>query len=201
MAKRRRYRLRRRGEQQADTRRRIVEAAVELHTTIGPARSSFAAVAERAGVQRLTLYRHFPDQLALGWACSAHYAAQNPPPDYSRWGEEPDPGARIRHALDEMYRYYARTENMWVNVLRDAEVLHYLRVIGKERLKFLEEMRDVLILGLGPGAGRTVRAAVSHALDFRTWQSLVRQHGLDRDQAVDLMTALVLQAAGGQPTR
>ena len=62
---RRKYEKKRRAELEADTRRRITETAVELHGTVGPARTSISAVAERAGVRRSTLYRHFPDEAAL----------------------------------------------------------------------------------------------------------------------------------------
>src|SRR6478752_8008593 len=96
----RQYRMRRRAESQLETRRRITESAVELHGTLGPARTSMSAVAEHAGVRRSTLYRHFPDEGALFGACSAHWAAENPPPDIARWAEIEDPDERLALALD-----------------------------------------------------------------------------------------------------
>src|ERR1700704_223716 len=116
---RRPYRKKRRAELEADTRRRITESAVELHGTLGPSRTSLSAVAERAGVRRSTLYRHFPDEAALFEACSAHWSAANPPPDLSAWTTIEDPDERLRRALEDLYPHYRRTESMMSNLLRD----------------------------------------------------------------------------------
>src|SRR3954468_20367632 len=104
------YRKRVRAEHEEQTRRRITESAVELHGTIGPARTSISAVAERAGVRRSTVYRHFPDEAALFDACSTHWEAANPPPDLARWESIGDPDERLQAGLSDLYAYYARTE-------------------------------------------------------------------------------------------
>ena len=116
----RRYRMKRRAEQEAQTRLRITESAVDLHGTLGPAHTSVSAVAERAGVRRSTVYRHFPDERALFGACSAHWAASNPPPDVGRWRSIADPDERLAVALAELYAYYRQTEDMLERLLRDA---------------------------------------------------------------------------------
>src|SRR5688500_10974016 len=126
MAKRR-YELKERAERMRETRRRITEAAVELHRTVGPAATQVSEVARRAGVQRVTLYNHFPDQAALLAACSAHWRALHPAPDASKWREIDDPGQRTREALGQLYGWYRETEPMTANVLRDAETLPALR--------------------------------------------------------------------------
>src|SRR3954463_14965179 len=113
------YRMRRRAEAQERPRLRITESAVHLHSTLGPARTTMSAVAEHAGVQRSTLYRHFPDEAALFEACSSHWAAANPPPDLGAWAAITDPGARLRSGLGELYAYYARTQQMLENLIRD----------------------------------------------------------------------------------
>src|SRR6478735_5817333 len=113
------YRMKRRAELEQATRRRITESAVELHGSLGPARTSMSAVAEHAGVRRSTLYRHFPDEAALFEACSAHWAAANPPPDLVAWALVGDPGERLTQALGELYAFYGRTESMFENLLRD----------------------------------------------------------------------------------
>src|SRR4051794_30065455 len=118
----RKYELRKRAERQEETRRRIVEAAVDLHGTIGPARTTVSAIAERAGVQRHTYYRHFPDDRTLGLACSGLYAERNPMPDPEPWRGIPDPEKRLRRGLEELYAYFERNEPMLSNVTRDAEV-------------------------------------------------------------------------------
>ncbi len=109
---RRKYEKKRRAESEAQTRRRITESAVELHGSLGPARTTMSAVAEHAGVRRSTLYRHFPDEKALFGACSAHWAAQNPPPDIEAWAAIDDPDERLAAALSELYAFYGRTEEM-----------------------------------------------------------------------------------------
>ena len=117
----RKYELKKRADEMAETRRRITEAAVELHGTVGPARTTLSAVAERAGVQRHTVYRHFPSDAELFAACSTHYNTANPWPDVGSWRAISDPRQRLRRALDELYAYYERTEPMFSNILRDAE--------------------------------------------------------------------------------
>src|SRR3954451_14010952 len=116
----RQYRMKRRAEQEAETRLRITKSAVDLHGSLGPANPSVSAVAERAGVRRSTLYRHFPDERALFGACSAHWAAENPPPDISRWAAVEDTDERLASALAELYAFYRRNEEMLDKLLRDA---------------------------------------------------------------------------------
>src|SRR5215831_17710870 len=116
------YRMKRRAELEAETRLRITESAVELHGTLGPARTSISAVAERAGVRRSTVYRHFPDEAALFDACTAHWSAANPLPDLDGWSRIDDPQERLVHALAELYAFYGRTASMLENIQRDEAV-------------------------------------------------------------------------------
>ena len=101
---RRAYRKRRRADREADTRRQITEATVELHGTIGPARTTIKGIAAQAGVQRATVYRHFPDLESLFLACSTHWASLNPPPDPAAWDQIADTDERLRHALTSLRR-------------------------------------------------------------------------------------------------
>src|ERR671926_1423594 len=103
MSSTRTYELKQRAEHQEETRRRIVAAAVELHTTVGPARASVAAIAERAGVTRPTVYAHFPDTDSLFRACSGHVRATVPPPDPAAWASTADPAERLETALRAVY--------------------------------------------------------------------------------------------------
>ena len=123
----RKYELKKRAEEMAETHLRITEAAIELHGTVGPSRTTLSAVAKRAGVERRTLYRHFPTEADLFAACSAHYFAANPWPDLAAWRAIRDPEQRLARALDELYAYYERTEPMFSNVLRDAELVDFAR--------------------------------------------------------------------------
>src|SRR5438270_8573847 len=113
------YRKKRRAEHEEKTRLRITESTVELHGTVGPARTSISAVAARAGVRRSTVYRHFPDEAALFAACSGHWMATHPRPDLAAWASIGDPERRLLQALREMYAYYRSTEPMMANLHRD----------------------------------------------------------------------------------
>jgi AcrR family transcriptional regulator len=188
----RKYELKKRAEQVADTQRRITEAAIELHGTVGPSRTTLSAVAERAGVERRTLYRHFPNEADLFAACSSHYFAANPWPDLGEWRAIRDPRERLERALDELYAYYERTEPMFSNVLRDAEVVDFAREAVAPLQAYLDEATDVLAAGRGLRGRRRdlVRGALRHALAFSTWQSLAA-NGVGRSDAVKLIASLV----------
>jgi AcrR family transcriptional regulator len=189
--------MKKRAEGVEATRRRITEAAVELHGTVGPARTTMTAVAERAGVQRQTLYRHFVDEGELLMACSAHFSTQHPPPDAERWATIADPSARLETALDELYAFYEATEAMWTNVLRDETLVAAIGPALKPFRDYLDEAARTLAAGWGARGGRraTLRAATRHAVDFSTWRSLARDGGVSRAGVIDLASAMVARAA------
>lgn len=191
------YRKRRRAEQEADTRLRITEAAVKLHGTIGPAKTTVSGIAREAGVQRATVYRHFPDEESIYAACMSHYDALHPPPDPGHWEELADPGERLRVALGEIYAYYAETQQMLESTGRDADRVPAVARAMAEMIGYLEQARAVLTRGRrerGRARDRAT-AAVGHAMAFSTWRSLVREQGLGDEEAVALMAALVETAA------
>lgn len=194
----RRYTLRRRADRMEDTRRRITEAAAALHGTVGPAQTTISAVAERAGVERLTVYRHFPDEAALFEACTAHWLAGHPPPELAVWARERDPQARLTLALKQLYGYYAGTAAMWERAYRDAPVVAALAAPMRRWQEYLAKARETLAVGWPVRGGRRQRlhAALGHALDFQAWASLTRQ-GASRATAVALMAGLVQAAVGG----
>jgi AcrR family transcriptional regulator len=189
----RKYDMKRRAKRQEETRRRIVEATVEMHESVGMARTTISAIAEKAGVQRLTVYRHFPDERALFTACRGHWLAANPPPDPASWSQVLDPEERLRKALAEVYAYHRRTEPMIANLVRDAQVMPLVLEIAQPYLQHWERMRYVLATGWGVADERLalLLAALGHALDFQTWRSLVRQQGLGDEQAVEVMVRMV----------
>jgi AcrR family transcriptional regulator len=193
----RKYELKKRADEMAETRRRITEAAVELHGTVGPARTTLNAVAERAGVQRHTVYRHFPSEEALFAACSMHYMTANPLPDLGAWRAVGEPGERLALALDELYAYYERTGPMFGNVLRDVELVDALRPTLVPLEDFLAEATEVLAAGRASrGRKRTILvAALRHALDYQTWRSLTGNGRLTRGEAIVLVSALAEAAA------
>ncbi len=191
------YRKRKRAQLEAETRRRITKSAVELHGTLGPSRTAMSAVAERAGVPRSTLYRHFPDEASLFEACSADWNAANPPPDIGAWAAIDDPEERLRSALGELYTYWGRTEQMMENLIRDESTNENVRRHFGPVRAYLQAAGDVLMAGRGlRGAARArVRAAIGHAISFSTWRSLTREQELDDSGAVDVMMRLVTAAS------
>ena len=179
-SEKRRYELRKRADSMLQTRERITEAAMELHTSLGPSRTTISAVAERAGVQRHTVYRHFPTDSDLFAACAGHFYATVPFP-------EPAGG------LDALYAYYERTGDAWEVILRDTHLVEAVREAIPPFLDYLEETA----LALARDGGPVALAAARHAVDKHTWQSL---SGIDPAGAVALMTAM-LAAARAAPAR
>ncbi len=177
------YTLKRRAERQADTRRRIVEAAVELHGSLGPARTPLSMVAERAGVQRHTLYAHFPDERSLLLACSGLTAERDPLPDADPWRAIADRRERLRVGLRAVYDWYGRNAELAACVLRDAE--HHALTKEMIDLRFGPSMRAYREV-LGAALGTEQRATLGLMLGFHAWRALVREGGLEQGAAVEV---------------
>jgi AcrR family transcriptional regulator len=187
------YRMRRRADQVDDTRLRIIEAVVELHSTVGPAATTVAGIAEQAGVTRATVYRHFPDDSALFDACSAHWLAQQLPPEPAAWAAIADPTERTGAGLADLYRFYRHGEAMLTRVYRDFDLLpdhHQAALIDRQA-----RARDLLLAAYPQAAGGRLRAVLGHAVSFWTWRSLCVEQGLAEHDAVALMVALAAAAA------
>jgi AcrR family transcriptional regulator len=188
MKKNRTYSLGRRAEQQAETRQRIVAAAVDLHTRVGPARTTISMVAEHAGVQRHTVYAHFPDERSLFQACSGLFAERSPAPDAEPWRAIADPAARLRQGLATIYAWYAANADTLSSVLRDAE--HHALTRETATRQFGPLMAGFHAV-LGDGLGPRQRAMLGLALSFFTWRTLVRDNALVPDAAADAMVRAV----------
>jgi AcrR family transcriptional regulator len=184
------YELRARADAMNRTRARITRAAIELHGTIGPAATTMSAVAERAGVTRATLYRHFPNETELFKACSAEWRSANPAPDPAGWAAIPDPHDRLEAALIALYDWYRSCEAMRANLLRDLAVLP--PSIGKNIESYPRTVADLLDAGW-PHRSRLRRAAISHAVAFETWRSLAHE-GLTDAEAAQLIIGLIATA-------
>jgi AcrR family transcriptional regulator len=196
-SKKRKYTLQARAERQAETRRRIARATAELHEEVGPARTTIAEIARRAGVERLTVYNNFPDEYRLFAACQQHFLTQNPPPDPSPAFAISDPCLRLEAVLTSLYDWYARTERMSAHVRRDREILPGLDALMSDTVDpRVSELAEALAAGFADEdpPPHTVRAAVRLALDFWTWRRLAHE-GLDTDSAARLMSDAVRAAA------
>jgi AcrR family transcriptional regulator len=189
----RQYTMRRRAEREAETRRRITESAVELHEELGPAHTSISAIADRAGVRRSTVYRHFPDEDALFAACSAHWRAANPPPDPALWSSIADMHERTRTAIRSLYEFYDATEAMYASLLRDEPLVPAVEKRLRDFYRYLRSIQDDLATGRGVRGRRArhTRSAIGHALAFPTWRSLTRDEGLSNEEAAELMARFV----------
>ena len=198
---RRPYRQGARAAAQALTRRRIADAAVELHGTIGPQRTTISAIADRAGVERVTVYRHFPDERALYTACSRRFFEDHPQPDLARPMTIADPVMRTEAVLLTLYAYYREIEPMMSTLLRDAPVVPLLTEYFGPYVAMLRGLADALASAwAGAPNARMVRAAIGHALAFPTWQSLARDQGLTDQESVETMLLLLHGLVGGPAT-
>jgi len=197
--RKRTYRMKQRAESQEATRLRITESAVALHQTLGPAQTTMAAVAEHAGVQRSTLYRHFRDEAALFEACSTHWYAQHPRPDVTDWREIADPDERLRAGLTALYAWYRDAGDMLELLLRDEKLVPSVEQRFGRFHVMLAAAADILIAGRGlrGRSGARVRAAIDLALRFETWRTLCREGDLDDAEAVELAVSLVAVAKSG----
>lgn len=196
------YRKRKRAEQEEETRRRITEAAVELHGTVGPARTKITELAELAGVSRRTVYNHFPDEAELFAACSAHWASRNPRPSTEPWTTIDDPETRLLTALGELYEWYRRNRGMIDNVLRDAQAAPALADLMDEW--WGGYMTDVVTV-LGEGwtvdceRSGTLDAKLRLVVDFRGWQ-LLDQWVPRGERPEEVATEMVVGAVRGAPS-
>lgn len=184
-----------RADDVAETRQRIVDAAVRLHGTIGPAATTISALAKEAGVTRLTVYRHFPDDSALFGACSQHWASGQVLPDPREWRRLSDPRQRLHMGLSDLYRFYREAEPMLTNVRRDRAAVP-AELQGRNEATDAG-YRDMLLqpFALRGTRRRHLRATLGHAVAFWTWRSLCLDNGLTNPEAVQAMTAFVLAAA------
>lgn len=180
----------RRAEQIDRTRQRIVEAAVRLHTTIGPAHTTISVLAEEAGVTRVTVYDHFGDTDELFAACTAHWMGRHPPPDPEAWRAPRSVEGRARLAISELYAWYGRNGDELFPIDRDTESIPPRARAAREAHE-----RSRIDAVVGGGAKALLRAAVAHVVSFRTWHSLVVDQHLREQDAVDLAVRFVRAAA------
>ncbi|HWT11676.1 MAG TPA: helix-turn-helix domain-containing protein [Allosphingosinicella sp.] len=176
----------RRADRREETRLRIVEAAVDLHSTLGPARTTVAQIAERAGVQRHTYYAHFPEERGLFLACSGLALARDPLPDVERWRSLPAGRERLRRGLADLYAWYERNAGQAACVLRDAE--HHALTREMVELRMAPTFAEAAQM-LGEGLGERGRALLGVALDFACWRGLAARCGTEA--AADLMSEAV----------
>jgi AcrR family transcriptional regulator len=181
------YVLRVRGERVAETRARIVEAIMRLHQEVGPRNTTVSAIAARAGVERLTVYRHFQDEAAMFAACSQHYLELNPPPDPSAWAVDLDPARRVQRGLEDLYSFFGRTSPMFEKIYRDLGEYASLKEIMGQFDAYLRNLADDLAAAWprDKATGRR-RMILRHAVKFATWQSF-QAESVDDEHKIELI--------------
>lgn len=179
------------------TTQRIIEAALSLYEARGPADTTISAVAEYARVQRLTVYRHFPDERLLLDACWAHWSRVHPLPPLHRWEEIADPRQRLRTGLDALYIYYESAGGLLERLLIDRARMPALAEVMQPFDRWSADARERLIEGWeAHGRSRQwVVALIDHALRFTTWASLVRGGALHSGDASRLLCRAVADIA------
>jgi AcrR family transcriptional regulator len=195
----RRYISKKRAESQVQTRRRIVDATIELHGSVGPLGATVAAIAERAGVSRLTVYRHFPDDVELLRACTSDYNLDHPPPDPTPWLAIADPTRRVEAALRDLYAYYAANESVLANGMDAYGVMPALRQALEPQFEGARRLQELLADGWRAEAqpGSVLHGAIGHAIAFPTWRALRRHQGLTNEQAIQLIVGMVQSCVEG----
>jgi AcrR family transcriptional regulator len=164
-----------------ETRARIIDAAIELYESVGPAETTMSAVATRAGVTRATLYRHFASEEAVAQAVVGAWREAWPSLDTAALGRIADAAARQRATLAALYAGYRATDALTGNLARDS---HALPAASRAAVRE-PAMTASRVLGSSVGA--------DHAVAFETWRSL-RDAGLADAAIADLMAKFIALA-------
>jgi AcrR family transcriptional regulator len=194
MERKRKYELKRRAERLEETRRRIVEATLELHSTVGGRRTTISEIARRAGVQRVTVYNHFPDERSLWKECISLGLTKQPFPDPEGWAAIRNWRRRLTTALRELYGYYRLNESLLAHAFADAESAPLIRELFATPYRdYLDAVTRLLLEGAAVRDGRRARlsALLGIALEFHTWRFLARVRGLGDDEAARLMASTI----------
>jgi AcrR family transcriptional regulator len=195
----RKYELKDRARKQEQTRARIIDALIGLHETVGASRTTVTDVARIAGINRMTVYKHFATEADMVAACTSHWIELHPPPDVERWSQIADPERRLRTALEELYAYYRETQAMWTTAYRDAPLVESLgRIMEETWFALLERAVARLAAGWGVRGRRRARliGALNLSVDFPTWRTLTAS-GLDDRDAAQVSAGFVVSVATG----
>jgi AcrR family transcriptional regulator len=176
-----------RAEATEETRRRIVEATVSLHTTKGFEATSWQDISERAEVAVGTVYYHFPTFDELIPACSALGVQLSAPPTTAIFRGLRSRKARLEKLVPEVFAYFERARGGIHNVFREKDQIPALeKVVAEHRAR----MRELIQAALGPSSTKDHADLVEALLDFRVWESLT-DRGIGKEDSVQVMVHLL----------
>jgi AcrR family transcriptional regulator len=182
------YRMTRRAAANAQTRRRIVDAAIALHGEKGILGTSWPDIARRADVALGTVYRHFPSLDQLVPACTSENALRTRPPGPDILVGLTRPEERIGHFVHELFAFYGRTAPWTPRAGIDRHQLPVLDTILSRREAGLKALVEET---LGPLRRRRHALEAALALtDFGVWRSLTRS-GLSTEAAARLIAEML----------
>lgn len=198
------YDNRTRLQQQAQLKDSIAAAAAELHAEKGALATSYAEIAQRAGVSLPTVYKHFPSQSQLIAACTGHVAAQAPQLPAGQILQAPTLAAAAQALVEAMDRMHAHFEP-W-QAWREHRLIPALGELAAHRREQLTALIAQVLAQHAVGEARELAAVWETLLNFELWHRLVREHKLPRAAARRILIHLLLAACGPrraafQPTR
>jgi AcrR family transcriptional regulator len=175
-----------------ETRRRIVDATLDLHTSQGILATSWEDIARRADVAPATVYRHFPTLDELLPACGEQSMQQLALPSDEQIAERfrgtRSRRERLRRLIEELFGLYERGGHVLHAVRRERALLAPLQRDHEE----IEQRLDALTAAaLEPSELGEQEIAVVRALtDYDAWAAL-RARGITGPDAVDVVAGLL----------
>jgi len=194
---RRTYRMGRRGELADETRRRIVEAASQLHSEQGIAETSMKQIAARAGVSVGAVYHHFPTYDDAIGACARYTTDHAPLPGLEIFDGLTSTADRIERLVKELFGYFEQLPIL-ERVRCDANKFPPLRLFLDEQDRRIGALVSAA-LGIKQARSGTVDT-VAAVLDFAVYQALQRT-GFSTKQAASRITDVIFAWLTGTPNK
>jgi AcrR family transcriptional regulator len=185
----RRYTLGKRADVKADTRARIIAAAVDIYRDRGMAAASNLAIARAADVAPATIRNHFADPSQLASAVFDEVLVELRPPGQEIFDGSEGIANRIRLLATELASFYERSEPWWRAYQREPALIEAWSS-GVDR--YYRDIDDLMRAALGPlAADERALAVVAAVIGPPTFFAL-RARGLSSDEAVDLGAELAV---------
>ena len=183
------YNLGRRAEPKAETRARILAAALAIYRERGLAGASNLAIAKAADVAPGTVRNHFPELADLARALFEAIVGDLRIPDASMFDGDDDLASRIRRLARELAAFYERGQPWWQVYEREPEMISAWSG-GIDQ--YYADVERLMRAALGElGTDEESLAVVAAVIGPPTFFAL-RARGLSSDEAVRLSTELAV---------